>query len=446
MKETRKQKLRKKEAKRRKSEDHKYEILDRSLKMYGLKSMFFPLDWMTKADLVAGIKPGLEVQISEDSNQDPQIEQIKALYERIVEKRLEFSFDGQVVEISLDDFYRGLYTVPDLINAACSFATERKHLVPKATLARLDEARRRVAQFEQEHLPAVFGKLGYQLNEIADQHLRIDEQVIWYKIERNEKYPDRFAFRIVVGRKRQLPVSLPVSEGRRKAYPCERADFMGPRHATWNPAKLAIGTDDRDLPVFVSEHAISRLHERLPIALDLAALHRMMYDSLEKPRLRPAEGADAFLVEAGQPARKLGYFLVEVYADFVFVKTFLFLTMQGTPEAKCLRQKLGLSRNDIEYFKLDNLLTLACSDLGEDPELRRALAECGCDYLLDLADPEKRLSWLKRYRDPFRQELGLPLRREDGEHQIPNRSEETEIEEMIEFSRKILKQSQGWTV
>ena len=53
------------------------------------------------------------------------------------------------------------------------------------------------------------------------------------------------------------------------------------------------------------------------------------------------------------------------------MKTFLFLTMQGTPEARCLRRKLGLSRADIEYFKLDNCFTLACSDLGEDPELKR---------------------------------------------------------------------------
>jgi hypothetical protein len=137
---------------------------------------------------------------------------------------------------------------------------------------------------------------------------------------------------------------------------------------------------------------------------------------------------------------------VEVYADFVFVKTFLFLTMQGTPESKCLRQKLRLSRNDIEYFKLDSLFTLAWSDLGEDPEVRRALAECGCDYLLDLADPEKRLSWLRRYRDPFRQELGLPSVPENGEDQSPSDSEKTEIEMMIDFSRKILKHSQGWTV
>ena len=159
-------------------------------------------------------------------------------------------------------------------------------------------------------------------------------------------------------------------------------DSGAPAPVTWNPQKLGIGPDDRDLPVFVGEHTISRLHERMALYGESGILHRMMYDSLDRPRLEPTEGADGFLVEAGRRDAKLGYFVVEVYADFVFVKTFLFLTMQGTPEARCLRQKLGLSRKDIEYFKLDNFFTLACSDLGEDPELRRLLASAAATISL----------------------------------------------------------------
>ena len=138
-----------------------------------------------------------------------------------------------------------------------------------------------------------------------------------------------------------------------------------PSHVTWNPEELGVGPGDRDLPVFVSEHAISRLDERIALFKDSGFLHRMMFDALDEPKLKPTEGADGFLVEAGRRT-KLGLFSLSsrcTYADFVFVKTFLFLTMQGTPEAKCLRQKLGLSRKDIEYFKLDNFYTLACSDL-----------------------------------------------------------------------------------
>ena len=108
--------------------------------------------------------------------------------------------------------------------------------------------------------------------------------------------------------------------------------------------------------------------------------------------------------------------------------------------------KLGLSRADIEYFKLDNCFTLTCSDLGEDPELKRALAECGCDSLLDFTNPERRLSWLKRYRDPLRQELGLPLVSASDEDQMPDALARVEIEKMIEVSQRVLKRREGWTV
>jgi uncharacterized protein with HEPN domain len=444
MKETRKQKLRKKEVRRRSAGDRKYSVAERLLDLNGLKSVFCPLDWMTKADLVTLIKPGFDVEISEESKQDPEMKEIKAALEWVIDRRLSFSLDGEDVEVSLDDIYRGLFGIQEIVKCIWANATARNF--PEATLARLGEAKRRIARFREAHLNKVFNKLNDQLNEVADQYLRMDKKVIWYKIEPNNKYPDRHVLRVVLGRSLQLPVSLAVSEGRRKAYPCVRAFLdRGPKHVKWNPAKLGIGSDDRDLPVYVGEHAFARLEERIPVALDITLLHNMLYDSLEFPIICPTEGADGFLVEAGPPTRKLGYFVVEIYADFVFVRTFLFLTMQGTPEAKCLRQKLGLSRKDIEYYKLDNYFTLVCSDLGEDPALRRALAECGCDYLLDLSNSEKRLSWLKRYREPLRRELGLPLEAQLGEAQMAHSSGNIEIERMIDYSQKRLKFMQGWT-
>lgn len=119
--------------------------------------------------------------------------------------------------------------------------------------------------------------------------------------------------------------------------------------------------------------------------------------------------------------------------------------MQGTPEARCLRRKLGLTRNDIEHFRLDHLFTLACSDLGDDQELRRALAECGCDYLLDFSNPDKRVSYLNRYRDPLRRELGLPHVSPSDATQLPDSPGTLEIERMIAFSHKRLRFMDGWT-
>jgi hypothetical protein len=447
MKKTKKQKQRHKEAKRRQADDRRYEVIERLLDLFGLKSIFSPIDWVPKSAIMFVIAPRLDVDISECSKDDPEIESIKALFEWAVATPLRFSLEGHVCEVSLDDLYRGLFTVRDLVYFVCEHGPERKDPVKPAMLERLEESKRQMAHFEKQHLHAVFSRLTHQLTRAADLFLRIDERIVWYRIEHNGRYPERPAFRIVVGRKRPLPVSLPVAEGRRKAYACERTRGLTgvPRQLLWNPTKLGIGSNDRDLPVFVSEHAIRRLHERIPVVLDHTVLHRTMCEALAWPELHPAEGVEAFLVAAGEPERKVGYFVVELYPDFVFVKTFLFLTMQGTPEAKCLRRKLGLSRRDIEYFKLDHFFTLACSDLGDDPELRRALAECGCDYLLDFSDPEGRLSWLKRYRDPLRQELGLPVEGASFADQVPDESGSIEIESMIEYCQKAMKRNEGWT-
>ena len=75
-----------------------------------------------------------------------------------------------------------------------------------------------------------------------------------------------------------------------------------PRDVSGTRPSLESERHRRDLPVYVSEHAIRRLHERIPIVLDLPLLHQMAVEALAGPKLQPTEGADGFLVEVG-PAR-----------------------------------------------------------------------------------------------------------------------------------------------
>jgi hypothetical protein len=111
-----------------------------------------------------------------------------------------------------------------------------------------------------------------------------------------------------------------------------------------------------------------------------------------------------FLVDYLAGKHKLGYFVGTLVDDKIVIRTFLFLTMQGTPEARQLRQKLAMARPDIEYTKLDQLSTLLESDIATDPDLRRLLGDCGCGCLLDLANNQLRdrlkqgyAAQLKRY-------------------------------------------------
>ena len=58
MKKTKKQKLRQKEAKRRQADDRRYEVIERLLDLFGLKSIFTPLDWLPRSSILFVIAPG----------------------------------------------------------------------------------------------------------------------------------------------------------------------------------------------------------------------------------------------------------------------------------------------------------------------------------------------------------------------------------------------------
>lgn len=80
---------------------------------------------------------------------------------------------------------------------------------------------------------------------------------------------------------------------------------------------------------------------------------------------------------------KLGYFIVEAREGIVTIRTFLFLTNDGTPEGDKLRKHLGLAQEDKQYTGLDRLSTFLLSDIRKDQELCEVLHKTGCGVLLD---------------------------------------------------------------
>ena len=94
---------------------------------------------------------------------------------------------------------------------------------------------------------------------------------------------------------------------------------------------------------------------------------------------------DAFWVEERDHLNhRLGYLLGNVVDDKVLIRTCYFLTMQGTPEARLLHDRLGTRRYDIERLRLDELATFLDTDLADDPELKQIFTQCGCGHLFEL--------------------------------------------------------------
>jgi hypothetical protein len=174
------------------------------------------------------------------------------------------------------------------------------------------------------------------------------------------------------------------------------ADPIGSAAVEWvelDPSLLGLSQRTGRLPVYVQSHALVRLSERLrfwPGALpDRPFFHGIFQagraDSMRQPRIVRQSGRE-FLVEYRVGLYNLGYLAAELMGPKVVVKTFLLRGMQGTPEGEQLREKLKLSRGQIEWLYLDHLEQWVNSDLRQDAEIRPLLEECGFADLLRCAD------------------------------------------------------------
>ncbi len=73
-----------------------------------------------------------------------------------------------------------------------------------------------------------------------------------------------------------------------------------------------------------------------------------------------------------------------IVGDKVVIRTFLFPTMDGTPEGQKLYEKLHLTGKERVHLKWDRLSTFQETDLGENEELHEIIEECGCGHLFDI--------------------------------------------------------------
>lgn len=158
---------------------------------------------------------------------------------------------------------------------------------------------------------------------------------------------------------------------------------------SWDSTQLNLGGPPRSLPVFVQSHVFERLYGaegRLNCFApsDEAMLHEAVYKGLRQPvvhenRLNPR----CVLVEYGLPDCKLGYLVCQVLDNAVVARTFLFLTMDGTPEGDKLYERLRVNRYDKSHLGLDTLAGLRTTDYSSDPVLRRIFDECGLGHIFE---------------------------------------------------------------
>lgn len=156
-----------------------------------------------------------------------------------------------------------------------------------------------------------------------------------------------------------------------------------------------------ELPVYVQSHALHRLEERLDCT-DRSSQQYNMYLSLDEPEVvRGPTGK--WLIKYQLKGFHLGYLMVDIVDGILIVRTFLFVTMDSTPEGYALQKALGLAAVDKKYLIVDRLSTFLISDIADHPDIKEHFVRAGCSDLFGFDTssliPEHRLQLGDRIRD-----------------------------------------------
>ncbi|MBI4726776.1 hypothetical protein HY768_06080 [candidate division TA06 bacterium] len=156
--------------------------------------------------------------------------------------------------------------------------------------------------------------------------------------------------------------------------------------AVLQPSQLGVRGSFADLPheVFVQSHALQRLEERID-GVPTGLLHYSLFQSLQQPKAIN-DGQGNILVEYRIFNAKAGYLIADIKDGRVVIRTFLFVTNNGTPEGKRLEEVCGLGRLDKQYLALDKLSTFMAADVAGNAGLQELFRQAGCECLWDLKE------------------------------------------------------------
>jgi hypothetical protein len=257
---------------------------------------------------------------------------------------------------------------------------------PPVMRAFVDFARERLRPVHDEFWPKVLSRITEQLSRPLFAHSRLDTRILAFTYDW-KAFPEkqRQTLRVTLSSHPPEVVQATFDGAQRPAYRAvAHWDGNGVQPISWRADELDLPSDvTGELPVYVQGHALKQARARLNVAAMDNVIEAWLLDSLRNPEIVSRDGDD-LLVAYRCNGKRIGHLVATVSGGRVVVRTFLFLTMQGTPEARQLRTRLGLRRGDIDWLRLSELSAFTDTDLRDDAELRSLFEQCGCGHLFEL--------------------------------------------------------------
>lgn len=310
----------------------------------------------------------------------PDNERSKKVIRLTSEAIKDSTFDAPLLgsSFSVIDYFSKVKPILDLVEAGITFnnANENKEFeLKKENLAELDDG-----EMAASALLSLYCDVASKLILFG----RVNSQLYFFERKHGKNSDDKWFEEITIHAEKANVRTFASNGKTRKAFKCGRPNqFTGIKWIEWNGSEIE-KYPGKQYPVFIQSHALDQLFNRVPKTEneDWFAHDDLML-SLLNPKIVKKNG-DEFLIEYRWLSCKLGYLTAIVIDDCVLITTFLFLTMDGTPEGALIREKLRLERPDKEHLELDKIETFLHTDMKDDPEIVKLLSGCGCGHLFSL--------------------------------------------------------------
>lgn len=155
------------------------------------------------------------------------------------------------------------------------------------------------------------------------------------------------------------------------------------------PAQIGFEGEGADVPVhiYIQQHAINKLQERIDITPGI--LYFGLGGSFMDEHISYVKKDNYSLVAYFLSEQKVGYLLCKWCDNKILITTFLFLTNDGTPEGKKLRELLLLEKADKAYLGIDTMPHFNSYHFEKDEWLSNLFIEAGCGSLLKIGHLEE---------------------------------------------------------
>jgi hypothetical protein len=282
----------------------------------------------------------------------------------------EASIDAGVADITVRDFFSVIAGLKHTVQG-----TRNQPNFPEPCYRFMELAAPLLEVLYEPFIPHAWPPLHTAVISLLVAHSRVESQLLTATLRQDMTSNGKYVIRMIVSR----------AEPQRRHVALDGAARPMVRIGTANEWDGVRWTSWEGKPVYAQSHALRQLRDRVNLSKTTPYLESWLHESLNAPVVVDRQGAD-LLVEYRISGYRLGYLVITPLHDVVAVRTFKFLTMESTPEARMLEKRLRLTRRDVDWLGLHELAAFTQTDLRTDPVLRALLTDCGCAHLFELAE------------------------------------------------------------